>query len=126
MRDRIKRLTEIEYGHISLKVLVNIFSQLVDSDRELGLTRVSRPEAVVEGCEDFIFVKMLVKIVANNVFLKGLMLMRRFCSSQQHAYHPIIIRNILGGVADKATFHGLRSRYMKHSQSSRTSAFIYL
>ena len=60
MRDRIKRLTEIEYGHISLKVLVNIFSQLVDSDRELGLTRVSRPEAVVEGCEDFMFVEMFV------------------------------------------------------------------
>ena len=66
--DGVESLGKIQYSNIDLLSLVIAAAEFIHGCHKLGFAGKARPEAMVFGCQDAIFFKMMHDVSAHNVF----------------------------------------------------------
>ena len=68
MWDGIERLRKIEHADVNLEGFIMERGNIMGSNEELGFTTMLSSEAVLEGREDIVLVKMITYVFAYDVF----------------------------------------------------------
>ena len=70
MGDRVEGLAEVQDHHISLDSGIIGFEEVMHGGEQLGLTGMSRSEAVVSITEYVVLFQLVSKVSSNDVFKK--------------------------------------------------------